>query len=135
MWKAAEMNDSSVFWEDLMQDLEDPEFLRTYVLESIRIKSVDSIVNGLDDARVKADLSKAALARAISAEPATIRRLLGAGTSNPTLGTVSEVAAALGYRLVLEPLSDELTSLTDALVTGHVDNPAEFRTAMTELAS
>ena len=129
------MNDSSVFWEDLMQDLEDPEFLRTYVLESIRIKSVDSIVNGLDDARVKADLSKAALARAISAEPATIRRLLGAGTSNPTLGTVSEVAAALGYRLVLEPLSDELTSLTDALVTGHVDDPVEFRTAMTELAS
>jgi len=135
MWKAAEMNDNSVFWEDLMQDLEDPEFLRTYVLESIRIKSVDSIVNGLNDARVKADLSKAALARAISAEPATIRRLLGAGTSNPTLGTVSEVAAALGYRLVLEPLSDELTSLTDALVTGHVDNTAEFRTAMTELAS
>ncbi len=129
------MNDNSVFWEDLMQDLEDPEFLRTYVLESIRIKSVDSIVNGLNDARVKADLSKAALARAISAEPATIRRLLGAGTSNPTLGTVSEVAAALGYRLVLEPLSDELTSLTDALVTGHVDNTAEFRTAMTELAS
>lgn len=128
------MSEIGVFWEDLQEDLKDPEFLRTFVLESVRIKSVDAIMNALDDAREEADLSKADLARAISAPAASIRRLLGSGPSNPTLGTVSEVAAALGYRLVLEPLSDELTPLSDALVTGHVEKPVDFCTAMAELA-
>ncbi|MFI7166907.1 helix-turn-helix domain-containing protein [Rhodococcus erythropolis] len=127
------MSEIGVFWEDLQKDLEDPEFLRTFVLESLRIKSVDAIVNALDDAREKADLSKAELARAISAPPASIRRLLGNGPSNPTLGTVSEVAAALGYELVLKPLSETLTPLSEALVTGHVEKPVEFCAAMSEL--
>ena len=58
-------NESGAFWEDLAEDLKDPEFLREYVVESVRIATIDRIVNELDDARVAADLSKAALARAI----------------------------------------------------------------------
>ncbi len=97
------MDSHSVFWDDLAEDLEDPEFLRAFLLESIRIKTVDSIINGIDDAREAAHLSKAALARAVSVEPAAVRRLLSASSSNPTLGTVSELAAAVGFRLTLEP--------------------------------
>jgi len=62
------------------------------------------VVNALDDAREAAGLSKAALARSISAEPAAIRRLFSAGQVNPTLGTLAEVAAALGMRITVEPL-------------------------------
>ena len=94
----------SVFWDDLAQDLKDPQFLREYVTESIRIATIDRIVNELDGARETAGLSKAELARAISSEPAAVRRLFSAGHVNPTLGTLAEVAAALGMRIVLEPL-------------------------------
>jgi DNA-binding phage protein len=94
----------SVLWDDLARDLEDPELLREYVLESVRISTIDQVVNALNDARAAAGLSKAALARAISAEPAVIRRLFSAGQVNPTLGTLAEVAAALGMRITVEPL-------------------------------
>jgi ribosome-binding protein aMBF1 (putative translation factor) len=46
-------------------DLEDPEFLREYVIESMRIATIDKVVNAIDDARKGAGLSKAELARAI----------------------------------------------------------------------
>ncbi|MDX3378265.1 helix-turn-helix transcriptional regulator [Streptomyces sp. ME02-6991-2A] len=109
----------STFWDDLAEDLQDPEFLRHYVVESIRIATVDRIVNALDEARDAADLSKAALARAISADPAVVRRLFSAGHVNPTLGTLAEVAAALGMRITLEPLPPaERKSVTEPLLEG-----------------
>src|SRR5713101_3922805 len=114
----------SVFWDDLVQDLKDPQFLREYVAESIRIATVDRIVNELDVAREAAGLSKAGLARAISSEPATIRRLFSAGHVNPTLGTLAEVAAALGMRVVLEPLeADDRKRITGPLLAGSTDDP------------
>jgi transcriptional regulator with XRE-family HTH domain len=92
------------FWKDLAKDLEDPDFLREYVRESVRIATIDQLVNALDEAREAAGLSKAELARAIGAEPAVVRRLFSSGHVNPTLGTLAEVAAALGMRVTLEPL-------------------------------
>ncbi|MFZ5869993.1 MAG: DNA-binding protein [Actinomycetota bacterium] len=109
----------SVFWDDLARDLEDPEFLREYVVESVRIATIDQVVNALDDAREAAGLSKAALARAISREPAVVRRLFSAGHVNPTLGTLAEVAAALGLRISLEPLpASERKAVTNPLLEG-----------------
>jgi DNA-binding phage protein len=107
----------STFWDDLAEDLQDPEFLRSYVAESIRIETIDRIVNQLDDVREAGGLSKADLARAISAEPAVIRRLLSLGHRNPTIGTVVEVAAALGLRVTLEPMPDH-EEITAALRSG-----------------
>lgn len=112
---------SDLFWDDLAEDLGDPVFLREYVRESVRIATVDAIMNALDDARLAAGLSKAELARAIGAEPATIRRLFAAGNTvpNPTLGTLVDVAAALGLRIALEPLSgDEQAVVTEPLRSG-----------------
>ncbi len=107
------------FWEDLARDLEDPEFLREYVRESVRIATIDQLVNALDEAREVAGLSKAELARAISAEPAVIRRLFSSGHVNPTLGTLAEVAAALGMRVALEPLPPaERNQVTKPLLEG-----------------
>ncbi len=43
------MTDTSAFWDDLARDLEDPNFLREYVIESMRIATIDAVVNALDD--------------------------------------------------------------------------------------
>jgi DNA-binding phage protein len=109
----------SEFWNDLAVELSDPAALRRFITESVRIATIDEIVNSLDRARHDADLSKAELARMIGAEPATIRRLLSASSPNPTLGTLAEVAAALGLRVRLEPMSTtDRTAITDALRDG-----------------
>jgi transcriptional regulator with XRE-family HTH domain len=114
----------SVFWDDLAQDLADPQFLREYVAQSIRIATIDRIVNELVGAREAAGLSKAELARAINSEPATVRRLFSAGHVNPTLGTLAEVAAALGMRVVLEPLDpDDRKRITGPLLEGSTHDP------------
>lgn len=97
----------TTYWDDLVEDLQDPEFLRAYITESLRVETVDRLVNDLDEARIALGLSKAELARAISAEPAVIRRLLSPGRRNPTIGTVAEVAAALGLRVALVPMADD----------------------------
>lgn len=113
-----------VFWEDLAGDLKDPQFLREYVAQSIRIATIDRIVNELDAAREAAGLSKAELARAINSEPATMRRLFSAGHVNPTLGTLAEVAAVLGMRVVLAPLeADDRRRITGPLLEGSTDDP------------
>lgn len=98
------MSDTAVFWADLQQDLQDPEFRRAYVLESMRISATDDIVNAFDEAREHAGISKADLARAIGMEPASIRRLFSTGAPNPTIGTLTDIATALGLRITVEPL-------------------------------
>jgi transcriptional regulator with XRE-family HTH domain len=113
------MNQPSAFWDDLARDLQDPQFLREYVAESVRIATIDRMVNELDTARQAAGLSKAELARAIGSEPATVRRLFSSGHVNPTLGTLAEVAAALGMRVALEPLNaDDKQQITRPLLDG-----------------
>lgn len=112
---------TSAFWDDLARDLEDPEFLREYVVESMRIATIDTVINALDDARKAAGMSKAQLARAIQADPATIRRLFSSDRVNPTLGTLAEVGAALGFRVTVEPLPEsERRHITRPLLEGRV---------------
>lgn len=125
---------AGAFWEDLARDLQDPEFLREYVVESVRIATIDWIVNALDDAREAAGLSKAGLARAISAEPAVIRRLFSASGVNPTLGTLAEVAAALGMRVTLEPLpTPERKTVTEPLLEGRAADTKGLAKHLTQL--
>jgi len=128
------MAKQSAFWDDLARDLEDAEFLREYVVESVRIATIDTIVNALDEAREAAGLSKAELARAIRVEPATIRRLFASDKSNPTLGTLAEVAAALGLRITVEPLAkDEREQITEPLLDGRTADPIGLARHLEEL--
>ncbi len=121
------MSKQRAFWDDLARDLEDPEFLREYVVESMRIATIDQVVHAIDDAREAAGLSKAELARAIQKEPATIRRLLSSDNSNPTLGTLAEVAAALGLRITVEPIpKSERGQITEPLHVGRTADPKKL---------
>lgn len=123
----------SLFWQDLAEDLKDPEFLREYVAASIQISTVDRILNELDDAREASGLSKTELARAISANPAAVRRLFSASDANPTLGTLARVAAALGLRITVAPLDDDdLSTVTEPLRTGVASNPLAVVAAASE---
>jgi DNA-binding XRE family transcriptional regulator len=95
----------SVFWDDLTENLKVPIFRHQYILEPERIVTIDRLVNEFDDIREQQGLTKADLARAISRQPEAMRRLLTAGSVNPELGLVAEMAAPLGYRVSLEPMS------------------------------
>lgn len=115
----------SAFWDDHTHDLQDPEYAREFAVESIRVDTIDRIINGIDDQRAAAGMSKAALARAIGSHPAVVRRLLSSASVNPTLGTLAEVAAALGLKVVLEPMSDdERHSITEPMTRGITTGPA-----------
>jgi DNA-binding phage protein len=127
---------ASQFWDDLAGDLEDPEFLREYVVESVRVATIDRIMNTLLDALDAAGMTKAALARAIHQQPAAIRRLFSRGHVNPTLGTLAEVAAALGLRITVEPLpDDERAKITDPLLEGRSADPKALAAHLSGLSA
>lgn len=108
LWGRGIMSELTGFWADLRERLtSDPEFARQYLLEWVKVSTVDRIVNELDAKRDELGLSKADLARAVRRDPAAIRRLLSEATGNPTLETVSGVAAAVGMKLELVPMSEE----------------------------
>jgi DNA-binding phage protein len=112
---------ASRFWDDLARDMRDPAFAREYLIESIRIATIDSIINALDEARISAGMSKAELARAIGTQPATVRRLFSSQGANPTLGTLAEVAAPLRLRIVVEPLPEEQRRAVTASLLASAD--------------
>jgi transcriptional regulator with XRE-family HTH domain len=124
----------SLFWADLVRDLGDPDFLREYIVESMRIATIGGLVDALDAAREAATMSKADLARAIGAEPAVVRRLFSKDNVNPTLGTVAQVAAALGLRITVEKLpASERKVVTEPLLTGLASNPLVVAERLTSL--
>lgn len=80
-----------------------PEFAASYREARAEIDAVDQIVRALDEARIRTGLSKADLARRISAKPEIVRRLFTSPSANPTLDTVVRLACALGCHLELVP--------------------------------
>lgn len=85
------------------EELKKPGTRTAYDRARTEIDAVDRIVRALDAARIDAGVSKADLARSISAKPEIVRRLFTSEGSNPTLATVAKLATALGWRLELIP--------------------------------
>jgi DNA-binding XRE family transcriptional regulator len=81
---------------------EDAVFRTEFERQSREISQVDAIVNQLDSLREEHGLSKAALARLIDKNPASIRRLLTAPV-NPELRTLVAIADALGAEVRVVP--------------------------------
>src|SRR5687767_10011391 len=86
------------------EQLEEPGFAEGYAQARAEIDAVDRIIRALDEARIETGLSKAELARLISAKPEVVRRLFTAESANPTLETIVKIASALGYKLELVPV-------------------------------
>lgn len=102
------MSEITGFWADLQTRLtSDPEFAGQYLLEWVKVSTVDRIVNELDAKREELGMTKSDLAKAIQRDPAAIRRLFSDSAGNPTLETVSSVAAAVGMRVTLVPMDDQ----------------------------
>lgn len=85
------------------EQMASPSVAKEYGEARAEIDAIDRIVRALDRARSKSSLSKADLARAISAKPEIVRRLFTTSAPNPTLSTVIKLARALGYDLALVP--------------------------------
>ncbi|WP_308466678.1 helix-turn-helix domain-containing transcriptional regulator [Rathayibacter soli] len=108
------------FWDDVAEDAQDPEFARAYAAEAIRVRTIDSLVNALNEAAVSEGMSRSEIARAAGMQAPAVRRLLTASTVNPTVSTLVEVAATLGLRVTLE----KMTKTERLEITGPMRNAA-----------
>jgi DNA-binding phage protein len=95
------------------KQLKKPGTRAAYDEARAEIDAVDRLVRALDAMRIAAGVSKADLARSISAKPEIVRRLFTSHGSNPTLATFAKLAAALGQRIALVPVKPKpATALT-----------------------
>lgn len=85
--------------------LGDPAFREEFEIARAEISATDSLIRAFEGARACRGISKAELARRISAKPEIVRRLLTDARGNPTVQTVFKVAAALDCHLELVPNS------------------------------
>ena len=72
----------------------EPGYAEAYAEARRRVDSIDRLVRALDDRREELGLSKAELA------PEAVRRLFSVDSPNPTIGTLTALADALGLELV-----------------------------------
>ncbi len=79
----------------------DRDFASAYKEARAEVDAVDGLMRQLDEARQRAKLSKADLARRASTPQESVRRLLTAKRTNPSLQTVVRLARAVGLRVEL----------------------------------
>jgi len=83
--------------------MKDPTIAAHYEDAAAEIDATDKLVQALDSVRIANGMSKAELARRISAKPEIVRRLFTSRSANPTMSTVIAVTKALGFHLTLVP--------------------------------
>lgn len=76
--------------------LGDPEFKALYEQKRAEI---DTILSHIEQRREELGLTKADVARLVGARPESVRRLLSARSSNPTLFTIMKLASVLGMEV------------------------------------
>ncbi len=92
-------------WEKFQEQLlSDPEVREEYERTFHATVAFRKILQMIEAEREKAGLSKAELAQRIGVNPASLRRLLTAEGSNPTLKTMLGVFEALELELTLKPV-------------------------------
>ncbi len=90
---------STAYEEYKARRLADPGFKALYEQKRAEIDAIDTILTHIEERRQELGLSKADLARLVGARPESVRRLLSARSSNPTLFTVTKLAAVLGMAI------------------------------------
>jgi len=82
--------------------MKDPTFA-AHSHVAAKIDVTDKLVRALDSIRLANGMSKAELARRISAKPEIVRRLFTTRSPNPTMSTIIAITKALGLHLILVP--------------------------------
>ena len=95
----------------------------TQVLRLITMET-NMLLKKLDDARRKAGLSKAELARLADTQPASLRRLFSGNDRNPQISTLHSLAEALGHEIRVVPKSREELAAAATSGTG-IQSPSE----------
>ncbi|HEY3354564.1 MAG TPA: helix-turn-helix transcriptional regulator [Polyangia bacterium] len=80
-----------------------PEFAAAHRQARAEIHQTDALMRQLDEARERAHMTKAELARRAGMPEETVRRLFTAEGVNPELSTINRLAAELGLTLILKP--------------------------------
>lgn len=93
---------STVYEQYRAKRLNDPDFKALYEQKRAEIDAIDTILSHIEERREELGLSKADLARLVGARPESVRRLLSARSSNPTLFTVTKLAAVLGMEIEIK---------------------------------
>ncbi|MCL5264176.1 MAG: helix-turn-helix transcriptional regulator [Chloroflexi bacterium] len=91
-----------------------PELQAQYDRTRHELASTRRMLLQIDAERQRAGMSKAELARRIGKTPSVVRRVFSSKESNPTLGTVLNIADALGLEIELKPAKPELSELVPA---------------------
>lgn len=99
-WTATEESLVSTAYEQYRaKRLSDPEFKALYEQKRAEIDAIDTILSHIEQRREELGLTKADVARLVGARPESVRRLLSARSSNPTLFTVMKLASVLGMEV------------------------------------
>lgn len=99
-------------WEQIRERrLNTPELREQYENSKREVTLTRQMLMQIDEQRRQAGLSKAALARGIEADPATIRRLFTAPTANPNMRTVFRLLDALGMDFEIRKVRPPNTTL------------------------
>ena len=85
--------------EDLRQELDEYERLKSADLSAISVASFDELANGLIKARIAAGLSQRALAERLNLKEQQIQRYEAEGYASASFRRLCEVAHALGVRV------------------------------------
>jgi len=103
-------------WAEMRERLVNtPQLREQYERTKHTITSTRQVLMEIDDERRRAGLSKAELARRIGMTPSVIRRLFSSKSSNPTLGTVINMAGALGMEIELKSAKQDGHTPVDML--------------------
>ncbi len=90
-------------WEEMRERIVNtPELREQYERTKHTISSTRQVLMEIDDERQRVGLSKAELARRIGMTPSVVRRMFSSKSSNPTLGTVINIAGALNMEIELK---------------------------------
>ena len=90
---------STAYEQYRAQRLADPKVEALYEQKRSEVELIDTILSHIEKRREELGLSKADLARLVGTRPESVRRLLSARSSNPTLFTVTKLASVLGMQI------------------------------------
>ena len=90
-----------IFEGDLKRELADPQARALFERELAKANAIGALLQLMEEARERQELSKAEVARRVGSERSATSRLLAGKSVNPTFSTIADLADALGLEIEL----------------------------------